>query len=68
MKIKNKSVDSGLIVAGVACLFATWGFLAIRKFLNDRSYDAYYNDFHRNFAQPNFNSDSNHGVEYSVMH
>ena len=68
MKRKNTGIDSGLLVAGVACLFATWGIIALRKFLNDKSYEAYYNDFHRNFDQPNLKSENYHGVEYLAMH
>lgn len=61
----NHKEKRGVLLAGGIGFLAVFGLIMLRKFLNDQSYDQYYNDFHRHFEKDT--EDEHHGVEYLAM-
>lgn len=58
--------ETGVLTAGFLGLIAVVGILALRKFLNNKEYKTYYNDFHRLFDE-NSKEEEHHGIEFLSM-
>lgn len=60
-----KKRDKGFIIAGSLGFLVVFGVIVLRKFLNEQTFEADYEDYHRNFSQDDLDDD--HGIEFLAM-
>ncbi|WP_297983971.1 hypothetical protein [uncultured Chryseobacterium sp.] len=58
--------EQGILIASTVGLLAAFGVFALRKFLSNKNYHAYYADYHRHFVNKHDNDDY-HGIEYLAL-
>lgn len=56
--------ETTILLAGSFGIFAALGFFAIRKFINNKRYKSYYEDYHRHFISLQDHQTEDDGIEY----
>lgn len=59
--------ETTILMAGSLGLFAVLGFLALKKFLNNKKYKLSYEDYHRHFESLQDDQTEDDGIEYYAM-